>query len=112
MQLSMKGFNEETAQAKRAECIVRLRIRENDVKSQMWRLMTDNSFEAVTNVEGEVSKIFEDLDSMIIELFDTIQGVRTRKPEDASSKRGDVDKGDDLEDDDSGSFDSELVKSF
>ena len=86
MQLSMKGFTEDEAQKKRAECIVRLRIRENDVKSQMWRLMTDNSFESVTSVEGEVSKIFEDLDSMIVELFDAIQGIRTKKIEDDPAK--------------------------
>lgn len=82
MQLSMKGLNEEQAEAKRTECIVRLKIRENDIKSQMWKLMTDNSLESVVAAEGETSKIFEDLGNMIVDLFDILQGRRTRKPED------------------------------
>lgn len=83
MQLAMKGFSDKDANAKRTDCIVRLRIRENDVKSQMWKLMSDNSFETVTAVEDEVSKIFQDLDTMIIDLFDAIMGTNTRREEDS-----------------------------
>ena len=82
MQLTMKGFSEEAASAKRTECIVRLRIRENDVKSQMWKLMSDNSFETVSAAESEVSKIFQDLDTMVIDLFDVIMGTHTKREED------------------------------
>jgi hypothetical protein len=72
---------------KRSECIVRLKIRENDVKSQMWRLMNDNSLDSVTDVEKEVSKIFEDLDMMIIDLFKGIEDEEYFDEEDLDDSR-------------------------
>lgn len=71
-----KGFSDETAEAKRTECIVRLKIRENDVKSQIWTLMSNNDMDSVTKAEDEISKIFSDLNDMVTNVFDVIQGKK------------------------------------